>query len=139
MKRGVFVCVVVLATALACLTGCAASSQSSSGEADAQSSSSAADAQSSEAASQASENSSSAAADESASSSSSAESSQHSAEPSQASESGSPAAVESAPFPSWNADADSLAKLVAYVEAATEEGGAGYVPPEDRIAVFDMD
>ena len=44
-----------------------------------------------------------------------------------------------ASFASWNADAASLAKLVAYVQAATEEGGAGYVAPEDRIAVFDMD
>ena len=42
-------------------------------------------------------------------------------------------------FSSWNADAESLATLVSFVEAATEEGGAGYVPPEDRIAVFDMD
>ncbi len=44
-----------------------------------------------------------------------------------------------ASFASWNADAASLAKLVAYVQATTEEGGAGYVAPEDRIAVFDMD
>ena len=49
------------------------------------------------------------------------------------------AADAGAAFASWNADADSLAKLVASVEAATEEGGKGYVPPEDRIAVFDMD
>lgn len=44
-----------------------------------------------------------------------------------------------AAFASWTADAASLAKLVTYVQAATEEGGAGYVAPEDRIAVFDMD
>ena len=43
------------------------------------------------------------------------------------------------PFPSWAANADSLATLVAYVEAATDEAGTGYVPPKDRIAVFDMD
>ena len=49
------------------------------------------------------------------------------------------AADASTGFASWNADAESLAKLVAYVEAATEEGGAGFVPVEDRIAVFDMD
>lgn len=42
-------------------------------------------------------------------------------------------------FASWNADADSLAALIAYVDAATEEGGAGFVPPEDRVAVFDVD
>ncbi|MBO4365693.1 MAG: haloacid dehalogenase-like hydrolase [Eggerthellaceae bacterium] len=46
---------------------------------------------------------------------------------------------DNAAFPSWNEGADSLAALVAYVEAATEEGGAGFVPPEDRVAVFDMD
>ena len=46
---------------------------------------------------------------------------------------------DNAAFPSWNEGADSLAALVAYVEAAIEEGGAGFVPPEDRVAVFDMD
>ena len=42
-------------------------------------------------------------------------------------------------FSSWNTDASSLAALVDYVEAATAEDGKGYVPPEDRVAVFDMD
>ena len=42
-------------------------------------------------------------------------------------------------FASWNEDADSLEALVAYVDAATEEGGADFVPSEDRVAVFDMD
>lgn len=42
-------------------------------------------------------------------------------------------------FSSWNAEAGSLAALVDYVEAATAEDGKGYVPPEDRVAVFDMD
>jgi phosphoserine phosphatase len=51
-----------------------------------------------------------------------------------------PAAEEdSTAFVSWNEDAESLAALVSFVEAATEEGGESYVPPENRIAVFDMD
>ena len=59
---------------------------------------------------------------------------------SQESDSASSAAeTEQVAFASWNADAESLAALTAYVEAATEEGGKGYVPPEDRIAAFDMD
>ena len=53
--------------------------------------------------------------------------------------SSSTAAEGRAAFAAWNADAKSLATLVTYVEAATEKGGAGYVPPEDRVAVFDMD
>ena len=89
---------------LACMAGCAATSQSQSNAASAQPSQSAA---SSDAPSQANDI---------------------------------PAAGEDeTAFPSWNADAKSLATLTAYVEAATEEGGEGYVPPEDRIAVFDMD
>ena len=46
---------------------------------------------------------------------------------------------DNATFPSWNRDAGSLAAFLTYVEAATEEDGAGYVSPEDRIAVFDVD
>ena len=42
-------------------------------------------------------------------------------------------------FPSWNADADSLARLVAYVEGAVDEASSTYVPLEARVAVFDMD
>ena len=40
---------------------------------------------------------------------------------------------------SWTAGSASLKKLTDYVEAATTEGGKGYVAPEDRIAVFDLD
>ena len=42
-------------------------------------------------------------------------------------------------FPSWNADADSLARLTTYVEGAVDETSSTYVPPEARVAVFDMD
>lgn len=42
-------------------------------------------------------------------------------------------------FPSWNADSDSLQALVSFVAEATDETSDGYVPPEDRIATFDMD
>ena len=42
------------------------------------------------------------------------------------------------PLPSWN---DGLARqsIVAFVAKVTQEGTAGYVPPAERIAVFDND
>ncbi len=40
---------------------------------------------------------------------------------------------------SWREGSASLKALTDYVEAATTEGGAGYVPVEERIAVFDLD
>ena len=49
------------------------------------------------------------------------------------------AAAPTASFVSWTKDSASLKKLTDFVEAATTEGGAGYIPPEDRIAVFDLD
>ncbi|WP_425397447.1 HAD family hydrolase [Aeoliella sp.] len=42
------------------------------------------------------------------------------------------------PLPSWN-DTASKAAIVAFVEKVTEEGSPDYVPPEERIAVFDND
>ena len=39
----------------------------------------------------------------------------------------------------WNEGTGARAKLIDYVTSVTAEGGADYVPPEDRIAVFDMD
>jgi len=42
------------------------------------------------------------------------------------------------PLPSWNEGASKRA-ILAFVEAVTEEGGADYVPPSERIAVFDND
>jgi hypothetical protein len=41
-------------------------------------------------------------------------------------------------LPSWN-DTASRAAIVAFVEQVTEEGGKGFVPPAERIAVFDND
>ena len=39
----------------------------------------------------------------------------------------------------WTEDAAAKTELISYMEAITEEGGADYIPPEDRIAVFDLD
>ena len=41
-------------------------------------------------------------------------------------------------LPSWNAGA-SKTSILRFVEAVTAEGGAEFVPPQDRIAVFDND
>ena len=40
---------------------------------------------------------------------------------------------------SWTADARAKNELVAYMAAITDESGEGYIPVEDRIAVFDLD
>ncbi len=48
------------------------------------------------------------------------------------------AAAEPDPLPSWNAGAAKKA-IVAFVDAATKEGGPKFVPPAERIAVFDND
>ena len=42
------------------------------------------------------------------------------------------------PLPSWNNGAVKTA-IVDFVAAVTTEGGASFVPPEDRIATFDND
>ena len=42
------------------------------------------------------------------------------------------------PLPSWN-DGQTKAAVIAFVDAVTTEGGADYVAPVDRIAVFDND
>ncbi|WP_338866189.1 HAD family hydrolase [Myxococcus stipitatus] len=44
----------------------------------------------------------------------------------------------SAPLPSWNEGAARTA-LLDFVDAVTTEGAPSYVPPEDRVAVFDND
>ncbi len=41
-------------------------------------------------------------------------------------------------LPSWN-DGPSRAAIIAFVERVTEPGGADFVPPADRVAVFDND
>ena len=118
MRKNLFAVVAVLAM-LVCLVGCAASGQaagSASSAASAESSGGSFSAQPSEVQGQANADSGSTAASDAA-------------------------AISDADvaFASWNADAASLSALVSYVEAATDEGGSGYVPPKDRIAVFDMD
>ena len=47
-------------------------------------------------------------------------------------------AASSDPLPSWNAGAAKQA-IVAFVDRVTAEGGTDYVPPAERIAVFDND
>lgn len=42
-------------------------------------------------------------------------------------------------FAEWNPDAPALKALTEYVEAVTDEASPDYIPPADRIAVFDMD
>ena len=49
---------------------------------------------------------------------------------------GSPQPVD--PLPSWN-DGPARQAIVAFVAKVTQEGTAGYVPPAERIAVFDND
>ena len=49
------------------------------------------------------------------------------------------AAAEESAFPEWNETAPALNALLDYVEDVTDEGSPDYIPPEDRIAVFDMD
>ena len=42
-------------------------------------------------------------------------------------------------FADWNDGAPALEALIEYVEAVTDESSPDYIPPADRIAVFDMD
>ena len=44
-----------------------------------------------------------------------------------------------APLSLWTADARAKTELTAYIEAVTKQGGPDYIPPEARIAVFDLD
>ena len=48
------------------------------------------------------------------------------------------AVAQTDPLPSWN-DGPAKARIVGFVQAVTEQGGKDYVPPADRIAVFDND
>ncbi len=47
-------------------------------------------------------------------------------------------AAAAEPLPSWNAGATKTA-ILDFVEAVTEEGGSQFVPPAERVAVFDND
>jgi phosphoglycolate phosphatase-like HAD superfamily hydrolase len=49
-----------------------------------------------------------------------------------------PAAMAADPLPSWNATAPKQA-IVAFVEKVTRAGSPSFVPPAERIAVFDND
>jgi phosphoserine phosphatase len=51
---------------------------------------------------------------------------------------GAPALAQGDPLPSWN-DGPSKARIFAFVQAVTEPGGRDFVPPAERIAVFDND
>lgn len=48
------------------------------------------------------------------------------------------AAVATDPLPSWN-DGEAKAAILAFIEEATAQTGPGFVPPSERIAVFDND
>jgi len=48
------------------------------------------------------------------------------------------ASALAADLPSWN-DGPAKAAIVDFVEGVTAEGGSSFVPPEERIAVFDND
>ena len=48
------------------------------------------------------------------------------------------AAAQDDPLPSWN-DGAAKQAILDFVGAATTEGGASFVPPEDRVATFDQD
>ncbi len=47
--------------------------------------------------------------------------------------------AEEAPLSLWTDDAQAKTELVSYMEAITDEDSLDYIPPEDRIAVFDLD
>ena len=44
-----------------------------------------------------------------------------------------------ADFRYWNEDSPTLKKIINFVEDVTNPNSANYIPPEDRIATFDMD
>ena len=49
------------------------------------------------------------------------------------------AAAAGAALSSWNEDAPARAALVEYVEAVTDPASPDFIPPEGRVAVFDLD
>ena len=48
------------------------------------------------------------------------------------------AASVAQPLPSWN-EGPAKARIVAFVQAVTDKSGTDFVPPAERIAVFDND
>jgi hypothetical protein len=49
-----------------------------------------------------------------------------------------PAAAQEDPLASWN-DGPARTAIIEFVEAVTTESGEDFVPPQERIAVFDND
>ena len=47
--------------------------------------------------------------------------------------------VKASDFKYWNDDSPTLQKIVEFVEDVTDPTSPNYIPPEDRIATFDMD
>ncbi len=47
--------------------------------------------------------------------------------------------VPAAGLAGWSADSEALASLIQFVSESVDESSEGYIPPEDRIAVFDFD
>ena len=43
------------------------------------------------------------------------------------------------PLSLWKQDAPAAKELISYIEAVTKEGGEDFIPPRNRIAVFDLD
>lgn len=48
-------------------------------------------------------------------------------------------AAENAPLSLWTEDSLVKAEMISYMEYITDENSEGYIPPVDRIAVFDLD
>ena len=59
--------------------------------------------------------------------------------PAKAGETADAADTQADPLSLWAADSAAKKKLVSFVEAAVKEGGDGYIPVENRVAVFDLD
>ena len=49
------------------------------------------------------------------------------------------AVAEGAAVPYWREDSPALQSIVAFVDSVTDEASESYLPPEDRVAVFDFD
>lgn len=49
------------------------------------------------------------------------------------------ARAEAPAIENWAVDSPAMASIVEFVESAGDEGSAGFIPVEDRVAVFDMD
>ena len=53
--------------------------------------------------------------------------------------SGGTAEPETGAIENWSADSTAMRSIVEFVSASVDEASAGYIPVEDRVAVFDMD